>query len=53
MALRAETSSGSSFASSNLVGVPVFWGDATSNPAMDWDKWLDLFQVAVMAKYSI
>ena len=20
---------------------------------MDWDKWLDLFQVAVMAKYSI
>ena len=20
---------------------------------MDWDKWLDLFQVALMAKYSI
>ena len=20
---------------------------------MDWDKWLDLFQVAMMAKYSI
>ena len=54
MALRAENpSSSSSSSSSHLVGLPVFWSDATSNPAMDWDKWLDLFQVALMAKYSI
>ena len=54
MALRAENSaSSSSSSSSRLVGLPVFWSDATSNPAMDWDKWLDLFQVALMAKYSI
>ena len=52
MALRAETSSSSS-TSSSLAGLPVFWGDATTNPAMDWDKRLDLLQVALMAKYSI
>ena len=52
MALRAETSSSSS-TSFSLAGFPVFWGDTTANPAMDWDKWLDLFQVALMAKYSI
>ena len=38
---------------SHLVGLPVFWQEAAANPAMDWDKWLDLFQVAMMAKYSI
>ena len=54
MALRAETSaSSSSTSSSHLVGLPVFWRDAVANPLMDWDKWCDLFQVAVMAKYSI
>ena len=35
------------------MGLPVFWHDAYSNPTMEWDKWVDLFQVAVMAKYSI
>ena len=54
MALRAENpSSSSSSSSSQLVGLSVLWSDATANPAMDWDKWLDLFQVALMAKYSI
>ena len=51
MALRAENSSNSS--SSHLVGLPVFWNDPSINPTMDWDKWIDLFQVAMMAKYSI
>ena len=54
MALRAENpSSSSSSSSSHLVGLPVFWSDVTANPAMDCDKCLDLFQVALMAKYSI
>ena len=53
MALRAENSSESSSSSSHLAGLPVFWSDATTNPTMDWDKWFDLFQVAMMAKYSI
>ena len=51
MALRAENSSNPS--SSHLVGLPVFWNDPSINPTMDWDKWLDLFQAAMMAKYSI
>ena len=54
MALRAESSSSSnSSSSSHLVGIPVFWQEAAANPTMEWDKWLDLFQVAMMAKYSI
>ena len=58
MALRAETSSStpltlSTTAMSHLVGLPVYWHEASSTPTMDWDKWLDLFQVAVMAKFSI
>ena len=55
MALRAETSSSSTNNSflSHLVGLPVFWQEAAANPAMEWDKWLDLFQVAMMAIYSI
>ena len=38
---------------SHLVGLPVYWHEANSTPTMDWDKWLDLFQVPVMAKFSI
>ena len=55
MALRAEGSSSSNNNSSlsHLVGLPVFWQDAAANPIMEWDKCLDLFQVAMMAKYSI
>ena len=52
MALRAENSS-SNFSSSHLVGLPVFWNDPTTNLTMDWDKSLDLFQVAMIEKYSI
>ena len=58
MALRAESSNFSSLtlsttAMSHLVGLPVYWHEANSTPTMDWDKWLDLFQVVVMAKFSI
>ena len=55
MALRAEnpSTSSSSSSTSHLAGLPVFWMDATTNPTMDWDKWFDLFQVAMMPKYSI
>ena len=38
---------------SHLVGLPVYWHEANSTPTMDWDKWLESFQVAVMAKFSI
>ena len=53
MALRARTSSSSTLLSSRLVGLTVFWNDPTANPTMDWDKWLHLCQVAMMAKSSI
>ena len=55
MALRAENSSLSlsTTAMSHLVGLPVYWHEANTSPTMDWDKWVDQFQVAVMAKFSI
>ena len=53
MELRAENSGHSSSLSSHLVGLTVFWSDAVANPPMDWDKWFDLFQVPIMAKYSM
>ena len=42
----------STTARSHLVGLQVYWYEVNSTPTMDWDKWLDLFQVAVMAKFS-
>ena len=55
MALRANSDNSSVQTSSltHLVGLPVFWHDADENPTMEWDKWVSLFQVAAMAKYSI
>ena len=54
MALReTEISSVQTSSLSHLVGLPVFWHDADDNPTTEWDKWVDLFQVAAMAKYSI
>ena len=53
MALRAENSNNHTSSSSNLVGLPVFWNDPMTTPTMGRDKWLDLFQVAMMTKYSI
>ena len=31
----------------------LFWSEDTKPTAMEWEKWMDLFAVAVMAKYSI
>ena len=59
MALRTESSNSSSSltlsttAMSHLVELPVYWHEASSTPTTDWDKWLDLFQLANMAKGSI
>ena len=57
MALRAQNELSSSTIQSSLlshlVGLPVFWHDANSSPTMEWDKCVDLFQVAVLARYSI
>ena len=59
MALRASNSSNTSTSSqkdaipSLLPGLPLFWPHADKPPAMEWERWIDLFAVAVMAKHSI
>ena len=56
MALRASTSSTSSSSSSTnslLNRLPLFWHEASNSSSMEWKKWIDLFAVAMMAKYSI
>ena len=54
MALRANTASPQRDNHLSLLpGLPLFWSDPTKSPAMEWERWFDLFTVAVMAKYSI
>ena len=57
MTLRAQNEISSSTIQSSslshLVGLPVFWHDANFSPTLEWNKLVNLFQVAVMAKYSI
>ena len=59
MVLRASYSSNTASSSqkdaipSLLPGLPLFWPDAEKPPAMEWERWIDLFAVAVMAKHSI
>ena len=54
MALRANTASPQRDNHPSLLpGLPLFWSDPTKSPAMEWERWFDLFTVAVMAKYSI
>ena len=36
-----------------LPGLPLFWSDSTRSPLMEWERWFDLFALAVMAKYLI
>ena len=58
MALRASSSSSSQSTNSTttnwlLVGLPLFWHEASKSLSMEWEKWADLFAVAMMAKYSL
>ena len=47
MALREKEASSSSTA---IAGLPIYWGEADKSPVLDWEKWIDLFEVALMAK---
>ena len=38
---------------SRLPGLPLFWSEATKSPAMEFEKWVDLSAVVVIAKLSI
>ena len=35
------------------MGLPLFWHEESKSPSMEWEKWIDLLAVAMMAKYSI
>ena len=37
------------FLSARITTIPA---DASKSPAMEWERWFDLFALAVMAKYS-
>ena len=49
MALRPEPSGGPQA----IAGLPTCWRDASKNPTLEWEKWRDLFEVALMAKNNI
>ena len=38
---------------SGISGLSTYWQDAKRQPPMDWDRWKDLFYMAVMGKHSI
>ena len=50
MALRASEHSGGPQA---IAGLPSYWTEASKAPTLEWEKWIDLFEVALMAKNNI
>ena len=39
--------------SSSIAGLPFYWQKATKPPELEWEKWMELFEVALMAKSNI
>ena len=37
----------------DLAWLNIYWSDQTGKPNLDWEKKIDLFAVALMAKYSV
>ena len=50
MALRASEYTGGPQA---IAGLPTYWTDAAKTPTLEWEKWIDLFEVALLAKNNI
>ena len=38
---------------SEIAGLPTYWADASKSPKLEWEKWIDLFEVALTAKNNI
>ena len=36
-----------------IAGLSYYWQNAAEKPTTDWKKWVELFEVALMAKFSI
>ena len=49
MALRADKEN----TNSPLPGLNYFWQDAEKPPGYDWEQWIQLFEVATLARHSI
>ena len=49
MALRAEEDN----SNSALPGLSYFWQEAENPSGYDWEQWVQLFEVDVLAKHSI
>ena len=50
MALRASEQSGGPQA---IAGLPSYRTEALKAPTLEWEKWIDLFEVALIAKNDI
>ena len=49
MALRADED----HSNAPLPGLNYFWQDAEKPPGYDWEQWIQLFEVATLARHSI
>ena len=49
MALRADKEEDEP----GLAGLQLYWQDSTKKPRMEYRRWQELFQMAVMGKYDI
>ena len=36
-----------------IAGLSFYWKNAAEQPILEWDQWISLFEVALMAKFSI
>ena len=39
--------------SSSIAGLPIYWQEATKPPELEWEKWMELLEVALLAKSNI
>ena len=54
MALRASSSNENDDNSNSPVpGLHYFWQEADKTPSYEWEQWIQLFEVAVLARHSI
>ena len=52
MALRANSENDDN-SYSRVPGLKYFWQEANKSPSYEWEQWVQLFEVAVLARHSI
>ena len=53
MALRANEHEDNSSRNAPIPGLSYFWQETEKQPEVDWAQWIQLFQLAVLARHSI